>query len=130
MLTIIHGQGACSELFTFFVLLACSATVVADRLNVDFALINRNRHKGDHPDNPGRMELLVGDVRDKVRIRIATAASGFQPVHAYTVLQIAILIDDMADTCQTIQSAAEILIQNGAKKVYAIVTHGKHSLRI
>lgn len=47
---------------------------------------------------------------------------------ADTALQIAILIDDMADTCQTIQSAAEILIQNGAKKVYAIVTHGEHSL--
>lgn len=43
-----------------------SATVVADRLNVDFALINRNRHKGDQPDTPGKMELLVGDVRDKV----------------------------------------------------------------
>ncbi|KAK9899353.1 phosphoribosyl pyrophosphokinase [Cystobasidium minutum MCA 4210] len=78
------------------------ATVLADRLNVDFALINRNRHKGDQPDTPGKMELLVGDVRDKI----------------------AILIDDMTDTCQTIQSACEILIQNGAKKVYAIVTHG------
>lgn len=42
------------------------ATVVADRLGVDFALINRNRHKGDGPDEPGRMELLVGDVKDKV----------------------------------------------------------------
>lgn len=50
-------------------LFACliSATVLADRLNVDFALINRNRHKGDQPDTPGKMELLVGDVRDKVR---------------------------------------------------------------
>ncbi|CAD6571263.1 MAG: hypothetical protein CYPHOPRED_004371 [Cyphobasidiales sp. Tagirdzhanova-0007] len=78
------------------------ATVIADRLNVDFALINRNRHKGDRPDAPGRMELLVGDVKDKI----------------------AILIDDMADTANTIQSACEILHQNGAKKVYAVVTHG------
>lgn len=30
----------------------------------------------------------------------------------------------MADTCNTIQSACEILLTNGAKKVYAIVTHG------
>jgi hypothetical protein len=42
------------------------ATTIADRLNVDFALINRNRHKGDRPDSEGRMELLVGDVKDKV----------------------------------------------------------------
>lgn len=47
------------------------ATVIADRLNVDFALINRNRHKGDKPDAPGKMELLVGDVKDKVRDCIA-----------------------------------------------------------
>ena len=42
------------------------ATTVADRLGVDFALINRNRHKGDRPDAEGHMELLVGDVKDKV----------------------------------------------------------------
>ena len=39
-------------------------------------------------------------------------------------LQIAILIDDMADTCSTIESACEILLQAGAKKVYAVITHG------
>lgn len=36
----------------------------------------------------------------------------------------------MADTCQTIQSAVEILIQAGAKKVYAIVTHGEVSSKL
>lgn len=79
-----------------------SATTIADRLNVDFALINRQRHKGDHPDTPGRMELLVGDVKDKI----------------------AILIDDMADTLETLKAACSILLGAGAKKVYAIVTHG------
>jgi len=78
------------------------ATTVADRLGVDFALINRNRHKGDRPDAEGHMELLVGDVKDKT----------------------AILIDDMVDTGRTLQSASEILKQNGAKKVFAIITHG------
>ena len=78
------------------------ATTIADRLNVDFALINRQRHKGDHPDAPGRMELLVGDVKDKI----------------------AILIDDMADTLETIDGACKILLGAGAQKVYAIVTHG------
>jgi len=78
------------------------ATVVADRLGVDFALINRNRHKGDGPNEPGRMELLVGDVKGKV----------------------AILIDDMVDTCETLRSACGILRQAGAKAVFAVITHG------
>lgn len=46
--------------------------------------------------------VLVGDVRDKV----------------------AILVDDMADTCGTICLAAEKLMHAGATKIYAILTHG------
>lgn len=80
-----------------------SATNLADRLDCDFALINRNRSKGDGPDSEGKMELLVGDVRDKV----------------------AILIDDMADTGGTIKLATETLAEKGAKEVYALVSHGE-----
>lgn len=40
--------------------------MLADRLDVDFALINRNRSKGLAPGEEGRMEILVGDVKDKV----------------------------------------------------------------
>lgn len=36
----------------------------------------------------------------------------------------AILLDDMADTCGTMTKAADKLIEAGAVKVYAIVTHG------
>lgn len=46
--------------------------------------------------------VLVGDVKDRV----------------------AILVDDMADTCGTICHAAEKLMEAGATKVYAILTHG------
>ena len=46
--------------------------------------------------------VLVGDVKDKV----------------------AILVDDMADTCGTICLAAEKLMYAGATKIYAILTHG------
>ena len=46
--------------------------------------------------------VLVGDVRDKV----------------------AILVDDMADTCGTLVKAAEAVMEHGAKEVVAIVTHG------
>lgn len=38
--------------------------------------------------------------------------------------RIAILVDDMADTCGTICHAAEKLMEAGATKVYAILTHG------
>lgn len=92
------------------------ATSIADRLNTAFALIHKERPR---PNVVGRM-VLVGDVQDKV----------------------AILVDDMADTCGTVSrpvlfdlatvsnayeqlaKAAETVRQNGAREVYAIVTHG------
>lgn len=83
-----------------------SATTLADRLDCDFALINRNRSKGDGPDAEGKMELLVGDVKDKV----------------------AILIDDMADTGGTIKLATQTLVEKGVKEVYALVSHGASPL--
>ncbi|OBS79153.1 hypothetical protein A6R68_18477 [Neotoma lepida] len=73
-------------------------TSIADRLNVDFALIHKERKKANEVD---RM-VLVGDVKDRV----------------------AILVDDMADTCGTICHAAEKLLSAGATRVYAILTHG------
>jgi ribose-phosphate pyrophosphokinase len=46
--------------------------------------------------------VLVGDVEDKV----------------------AILVDDMADTCGTLVKAAETVMNHKAREVVAIVTHG------
>ncbi|TYJ55586.1 hypothetical protein B9479_003736 [Cryptococcus floricola] len=114
------------------------ATGLADQLNLDFALINRKRRRdmaaslclptvpptpvgsapnssassssdgeyfNDADDQSGiveKMELLVGDVRGKV----------------------AILIDDMVDTGHTVRLAAGVLRDNGAKAVYALISHG------
>ncbi|KAL1782938.1 ribose-phosphate pyrophosphokinase 1 [Sigmodon hispidus] len=72
-------------------------TSIADRLNVDFALIHKEWKKANEVD---RM-VLVGDVKDRV----------------------AILVDDMADTCGTICHAADKLLSAGATRVYAILTH-------
>lgn len=74
------------------------ATSIADRLDRGFALIHKERPR---PNVVGRM-VLVGDVKDKV----------------------AILVDDMADTCGTLAKAAATLRDNGASEVLAIVTHG------
>ena len=73
-------------------------TSIADRLNIDFALIHKERKKA----NEVASMVLVGDAKGKV----------------------AILVDDMADTCGTIVQAAEKLLEDGATKIYAILTHG------
>ena len=73
-------------------------TSIADRLNIDFALIHKERKK----QNEVASMVLVGDAKGKV----------------------AILVDDMADTCGTVVHAAEKLLEDGATKIYAILTHG------
>lgn len=74
------------------------ATSIADRLGVDFALFHKERKKANEVS---RM-ILVGHVKDKI----------------------AMLVDDMADTCGTLCLAAHHLAEAGATKVYALVTHG------
>jgi len=76
-------------------------TAIADKLGLDFALIHRKR-ESRAADAPEKMELLVGDVRDKV----------------------AILVDDMIDSGRTLALAARTLHENGAKTIYALISHG------
>ncbi|CEP24286.1 PRS1 [Cyberlindnera jadinii] len=74
------------------------AAGLADRLDLNFALIHKERARANEVS---RM-VLVGDVTDKI----------------------CLIVDDMADTCGTLAKAAEILLENNAKSVVAIVTHG------
>ena len=74
------------------------ATSMADKLDLPFALIHKERSK---PNEVSRM-TLVGDVKGKI----------------------AVLVDDMADTCGTLAKAAEVLRENDATDVVALVTHG------
>jgi len=76
-------------------------TTLADKLGVEFALIHRERTRKAE-GAPEKMEVLVGDVRGKV----------------------AILVDDMIDTGHTLALAAHSLKDNGAAKVFAIISHG------
>ena len=73
-------------------------TSLADILGVDFALIHKERKIAN---KVSRM-ILIGDVVGKT----------------------AILIDDMADTCGTLCTAVKKLLEAGAIKVYAYMTHG------
>lgn len=75
---------------------------IADKLDVNFALIHKERQKANEVS---RM-VLVGNVSGKV----------------------CVLVDDMADTCGTLCKAADVLLAHGAKKVVAMVTHGVLSL--
>jgi hypothetical protein len=48
-------------------LLVRSVTAIADKLGLEFALFHRKRD-GKALDAPEKMELLVGDVKGKVRV--------------------------------------------------------------
>ncbi|RJE25352.1 ribose-phosphate pyrophosphokinase [Aspergillus sclerotialis] len=74
------------------------AAAIADRLHVDLALIHKERKVANQVS---RM-ILVGNVADKV----------------------AILVDDIADTCGTLGLAATSLKKHGARHCVALVTHG------
>ncbi|KAI6017549.1 hypothetical protein PISMIDRAFT_409650 [Pisolithus microcarpus 441] len=74
---------------------------IADKLGVEFALIHRQRDRRSK-NAPERMELLVGDVRDKA----------------------AILVDDMIDTGHTLTLAARTLHDKGAKTIHVLISHG------
>jgi len=74
------------------------ATSMADRLDLPFALIHKERAR---PNEVSRM-TLVGDVAGKT----------------------AIIVDDICDTAGTLAKAAATLIQHNASSVLAITTHG------
>jgi len=76
-------------------------TSIADKLNVEFALIHKERKKANEVESM----VLVGSVQDKI----------------------AILVDDMADTCGTLKLAGSKLLEAGATKVHAITVHGVFS---
>jgi len=70
----------------------------AKRLDVDMAIIDKRRERA----NECAAMNVIGDVKGKT----------------------AILLDDMVDTAGTLCSAADILLKEGAKDVYACCSHG------
>ncbi|OAL45590.1 phosphoribosyl pyrophosphokinase [Pyrenochaeta sp. DS3sAY3a] len=78
------------------------ATAIADALGMPFALIHKERRPTQIKDRQNATMMLVGDVHDRTTI----------------------LVDDLADTSNTITRAAKLLKKEGATKVYALITHG------
>lgn len=78
-------KGVCLSHKQCYVILSSRVTSIADRLNIEFALIHKERKKA----NEVASMVLVGDVKDRI----------------------AILVDDMADTCGTICHAAEKYVE-------------------
>lgn len=76
------------------------ATAIADSLEMDFALIHKDR-RNKHNQHDENQMMLVGDVQGKT----------------------AILIDDLVDTGNTLTRAAALLHHSGATSIYALVTH-------
>lgn len=80
-IVLILSKYALYKLQNYIDIFSSRVTSIADRLNIEFALIHKERKKA----NEVASMVLVGDVKDRV----------------------AILVDDMADTCGTICHAAE-----------------------
>jgi len=78
------------------------ATAIADALGMPFALIHKERRPTQITERQNASMMLVGHVAERT----------------------AILIDDLADTCNTITRAAKLLKKEHATKVYALITHG------
>ena len=73
----------------------------AKKLNKEIGMIDKRRTA----PNVAKAMNVIGDVRDRD----------------------AVIIDDMIDTAGTLVESAKALVANGAKKVYAISTHGLFS---
>ncbi|PSR87030.1 phosphoribosyltransferase-like protein [Coniella lustricola] len=78
------------------------ATAIADALGLSFALIHKERRPTKIADRQNATMMLVGDVQERP----------------------CILVDDLADTANTITRAAKLLKKEGATTVYALLTHG------
>ena len=60
-----------------------SVTAIADKLGLEFALFHRKRD-GKSEDAPEKLELLVGDVKDKVSVLYVHS----NPLHLISGLRI------------------------------------------
>ncbi|KAK3351307.1 phosphoribosyltransferase-like protein [Neurospora tetraspora] len=81
------------------------AAAIADSLGLQFALIHKERRPPSKTHTNYPTMMLVGNVANRI----------------------CILVDDLADTANTITRAAKLLKREGAVQVIALITHGVFS---
>ena len=94
------------------------ATAIADSLGMPFALIHRVNHSSRTKDDAHtrlqeQRPTKISDRQNATMLLVGNVAN-----------RVVILIDDLADTSNTITRAAKLLKKEGAVKVYALITHG------
>ncbi|KAF8951460.1 hypothetical protein CPC16_007245 [Podila verticillata] len=116
-------------------------TSLADRLNIDFALIHMDRSRRAHgPDSslskPENIYNRLEDEDDEDDDNLIDAETGNEierEVADETSLmtlvgdvqgKVCFIVDDMIDGCHSFLEAADNLVNHGAKSVYIIATHG------
>ena len=95
------------------------ASAIADSLGMPFALIHKVRNLDDsawtgsdlYPQE--RRPTKITDRQNSTMMLVGDVAS-----------RTCIVVDDLADTSNTITRAAKLLKKEGAEKVYALITHG------
>lgn len=105
------------------------ATAMADKLNMDFALFHRSRKRGkglsgrSMTDSIGSLQTTNGrdynddgseELRDDENLELLVGS---------VEGKIAILVDDMIDSGETMRMASTSLIENGASQVWILVGH-------
>ncbi|SPJ78557.1 probable PRS5 - ribose-phosphate pyrophosphokinases [Fusarium torulosum] len=100
------------------------ATLIADSLKTDFALI----HKVIPPTDltPSDQNSFIA-TKERRPIRFTEHRNASMMLVGEVKNRICILVDDIVDTGNTITRAAKLLKKEGASQVYALVTHGVFS---
>ncbi|KAF9437191.1 hypothetical protein BGZ76_001650 [Entomortierella beljakovae] len=117
-------------------------TSLADRLNIDFALIHMDRSRKGHPNSDQDLSkpeniynrLEDEDDDDDSMVDAETGHEIQRPEIAdetslMTLVgdvqdKVCFIVDDMIDGCHSFLEAADNLVSHGAKEVYIIATHG------
>lgn len=103
------------------------ATLIADSLEMDFALI----HKVNlpiHLENPLSPPVQNSYITQERRpTRFTEQRNASMMLVGEVANRVCILVDDIVDTANTITRAAKLLKKEGATKVYALLTHGVFS---
>lgn len=110
------------------------ATSMADRLRVGIAVLHGEEKDDERDDDDGRASPPPNEDLSAMQDRVYTIGPPLPPLTAkekpkmYVVgdvyNKIAILVDDILDDVKTMVSAARILKESGAMKVYVMASHG------